>query len=130
VFVVPTGIGARIGGYAGDALPSAKLLSSVVDVLITHPNVMNGAMLYWPITNMLYLEGYALDSFASGKLGLRSITKKSQKIGLLMDRAVEEDLLKRHMQVADAARATLGLSIEECVITKESVGNASYTLVK
>ena len=42
VMIVPTGIGASIGGFAGDALPSAKLLSTVVDTLITHPNVMNG----------------------------------------------------------------------------------------
>lgn len=42
VMIVPTGIGASIGGYAGDALPAARLLSCVVDRLITHPNVLNG----------------------------------------------------------------------------------------
>lgn len=36
---MPTGIGAAIGGYAGDALPVARAFSSVVDCLITHPNV-------------------------------------------------------------------------------------------
>jgi hypothetical protein len=46
VMIVPTGIGASIGGYAGDALPAAKLISSVVDILTTHPNVLNGAMMY------------------------------------------------------------------------------------
>lgn len=40
VMIVPTGIGAAIGGFAGDALPVARALSSVVDCLITHPNVM------------------------------------------------------------------------------------------
>ena len=44
------------GGYAGDALPSARLLSHVTDWLVTHPNVMNGATLYWPIKNALYVE--------------------------------------------------------------------------
>ncbi|KAJ1425425.1 hypothetical protein SESBI_11139 [Sesbania bispinosa] len=39
VMIVPTGIGAAIGGYAGDALPVARALSTVVDCLITHPNV-------------------------------------------------------------------------------------------
>ena len=43
--VVPTGIGATIGGYAGDALPVARAFTAVCDRLITHPNVMNGAML-------------------------------------------------------------------------------------
>jgi len=41
VMIVPTGTGAAIGGFAGDALPVARALSSsVVDCLITHPNVM------------------------------------------------------------------------------------------
>lgn len=39
VVIVPTGVGAAIGGYAGDALPFARTLSTVVDCLITHPNV-------------------------------------------------------------------------------------------
>jgi len=43
VMVVPTGIGASIGGFAGDAMPAARVLASVVDKLVTHPNVMNGA---------------------------------------------------------------------------------------
>lgn len=38
--IVPTGVGASIGGFAGDALPVARALSSVVDCLISHPNVI------------------------------------------------------------------------------------------
>jgi hypothetical protein len=55
--IIPTGIGASIGGFAGDGLPAAKLLSTIADTLITHPNVVNGASMYWPISNMLYVEG-------------------------------------------------------------------------
>ena len=43
VHLVPTGIGAEIGGHAGDATPTAKLLASVCDTLITHPNVVNAS---------------------------------------------------------------------------------------
>jgi hypothetical protein len=57
ILVVPTGINAAIGGYAGDAMPVAKGLASVCDTLITHPNVMNGASLYAPQDNILYTEG-------------------------------------------------------------------------
>ena len=46
LMLVPTGIGCDIGGYAGDALPSARLLAAASGCLITHPNVMNGASLY------------------------------------------------------------------------------------
>lgn len=41
VMIVPTGVGASIGGFAGDALPVARTLASVVDCLISHPNVTN-----------------------------------------------------------------------------------------
>jgi hypothetical protein len=119
-----------IGGFAGDGLPSAKLLSQVADVLITHPNVMNGASLYWPVHNVLYVEGYALDEFATGRIGLRPLQNKSQKIGLLLDKAIEKELRIRHLQVADAARATLGFDVAECVITSNPVTVESLGLSK
>ena len=55
--IVPTGIGATIGGYAGDALPIARAIAQISDCLITHPNVLNGAQLYWQLHNALYVEG-------------------------------------------------------------------------
>jgi hypothetical protein len=122
VMVVPTGIGAAIGGFAGDALPSARLLSSCVDTLITHPNVLNGAMMYWPMSNALYVEGYALDEFAAGNIGLVPTQKRSHAIGLLLDKGIEESLLLRHMHVADAARATLGINVASVCVTDEPMG--------
>jgi hypothetical protein len=115
ILIVPTGIGAAIGGYAGDALPVAKTLAQVCDRIITHPNVMNGAMLYWNIPNSLYVEGYGLDQFAAGNWGLRPVHQN--KIGLILDQGIEPDLRLRQLQAVDAARATLGLSISDYVIT-------------
>ena len=105
VMIVPTGIGASIGGYAGDALPAARLLSCVVDRLITHPNVLNGAMMYWPMSNVLYVEGYALDEFAAGRLALQPLQHGGQRIGLLLDKGMEEDLVQRHLQVVMVTRS-------------------------
>jgi len=51
VLIIPTGIGAAIGGYAGDGIPVAKAIAQVCDRLITHPNFLNGAQLYWPLAN-------------------------------------------------------------------------------
>ncbi|MBE9230974.1 DUF3326 domain-containing protein [Cuspidothrix issatschenkoi LEGE 03284] len=115
ILIIPTGIGAAIGGYAGDALPVAKLISQVCDRLITHPNVMNAASLYWNIPNAFYVEGYGLDKFAAGEWGLRPV--RSNRVGLLLDQGIEPELMLRHLQVADAARASLGLSITNYVIT-------------
>lgn len=115
VLIVPTGVGATIGGYAGDALPVARAIAQVSDILITHPNVLNGANLYWNLPNALYVEGYALDRFAAGDWGLRSV--RQNRVGLILDRAIEPDLRVRHLQVADATRATLGLNLTDYVIT-------------
>jgi hypothetical protein len=118
--IIPTGIGASIGGYAGDALPVLRSIASVADCVITHPNVMNGASMYWNLPNVLYVEGYGLDQFAAGKWGLDPVHQN--RIGILFDRAIEQDLLLRHLQVADAARATLGLDIMDYCVTDQNVG--------
>ncbi|CAI5464588.1 unnamed protein product [Closterium sp. Yama58-4] len=115
VLIVPTGVGAEIGGFAGDALPVARAFSSVAECLIAHPNVLNGAMLYWPLPRALYVEGHALDRFARGEWGLQAV--HSNRVGLVFDQAIEEDLLQRHLQVADAARATLGIDIVGYTVT-------------
>ncbi|KAJ3694408.1 hypothetical protein LUZ60_009888 [Juncus effusus] len=115
VLIVPTGVGASIGGFAGDALPVARALSTVADCVISHPNVLNAAMLYWPIENTLYVEGFALDRFAEGNWGLRPVHQN--KVGLVLDAGIEEELKLRHLQVADATRASLGLPVIEYIIT-------------
>ncbi len=115
VLIIPTGIGAAIGGYAGDALPVARAVASVCDRLITHPNVLNGAQLYWSMPNAFYVEGYGLDKFASSCWGLRPV--RQNRIGLILDRGIEPDLQVRQLQAAEAARATLGLSLTDYVIT-------------
>ena len=117
VLIVPTGVGAAIGGYAGDALPVARMIAEVCDRLITHPNVLNGAQLYWNLPNALYVEGYGLDQVAAGNWGLRPVHQN--RIGLILDRGIESDLRLRHLQAADAARATLGLNLTEYVITDQ-----------
>ncbi|MEH2051265.1 DUF3326 domain-containing protein [Nostoc sp.] len=115
ILIVPTGVGAAIGGYAGDALPVARVIAQVCDRLITHPNVLNGASLYWNLPNAFYVEGYALDKFASGCWGLCPV--RSNRVGLLLDQGIEPELRLRHIQAADAVRATLGLTLTDYVIT-------------
>jgi hypothetical protein len=115
VLIVPTGVGAAIGGYAGDALPVARAIAQISDRLITHPNVLNGAQLYWPLDNTYYVEGYGLDRFAAQDWGLRPV--RQNKVGLLLDSAIEPELRLRHLQAADATRATLGLDLTDYVVT-------------
>ena len=120
LLLVPTGIGCAIGGYAGDALPSARLLAAASGCLITHPNVMNGAALYWRDPRIHYVEGYGLDRFAVGTWSLRPV--RQQRIGLLLDAGIEPELRERHLQVAEGCRATLGLEIGPVLTTEVPLG--------
>ena len=120
LLVVPTGIGCELGGYAGDALPAARLLAAASGCLITHPNVMNGAALYWSDPRLHYVEGWALDRFAAGRLALRLVRR--QRVGLLLDAGIEPELRTRHLQVADACRASLGLDIGPVVTSDVPLG--------
>ncbi|APB33743.1 hypothetical protein GlitD10_1422 [Gloeomargarita lithophora Alchichica-D10] len=118
--IIPTGIGASVGGYAGDALPVIRAMAEVVDGVITHPNVLNGAMLYWPLERVWYVEGYALDRFAAGDWGLQPVLQN--RIGVVLDAGIEPDLQLRHLQVIQAAQATLGLNIPGHVLSDLPLG--------
>ena len=109
LLVIPTGISCQQGGYAGDGLPAARLLAAASCCLITHPNVMNAASLYWSDRRIHYVEGWALDRFAAGELALAP--RASQRVGVLFDAGIEPELVLRHRQVIDACRASLGLPI-------------------
>jgi hypothetical protein len=115
LLVIPTGIGCAIGGHAGDALPAARVLAGASGCLITHPNVMNGAALYWSDPRIHYVEGSSLDRFATGMVVLRPVRR--QRLGLLLDAGIEPELRQRHLQVADGCRATLGLDVGPVVTT-------------
>jgi hypothetical protein len=126
VFLIPTGIGASIGGFAGDALPLARILSSLVDCLVTHPNVLNGATLFWPISNALYVEGYGLDQFCRGSWNLRPV--RQNRVGVILDAGLELDLYQRHIHAIQAAQATLGLQVDLVISTEYPLGvQVSYS---
>ncbi|KAK6123649.1 hypothetical protein DH2020_042603 [Rehmannia glutinosa] len=72
-------------------------------------------MLYWPMPNVLYVEGYALDRFAEGHWALQPVHQN--KVGLVLDAGIEKDLRIRHLQVVDATRASLGLPVVEYTVT-------------
>ena len=93
-FIVPTGIGASIGGYAGDAGAYARKLSEKY-TLIVNPNVVNAAGFSAINDNMLYVEGYALDLFFKEKIALRP--NKANKIGVIFDKEIPQNILNIHL---------------------------------
>ena len=107
VMLVPTGIGAEIGGHAGDACPAARLLASVCDTLITHPNVVNASDINEMPPNSLYVEGSVIADLLMGVCGL--VTSRANRVILLIDKHRDRQILASTINAVSAARATLGL---------------------
>ena len=79
VFIIPTGIGASIGGFAGDASKWARKISKKCK-LIVNPNVVNAACFSGITENMLYVEGFTLDSFFRGECCLEESNNNKKDI--------------------------------------------------
>jgi len=110
VLIIPTGLGAKIGGGCGDANPVAKLIASVSDKLITHPNVVNGADVNEMPNNTLYVEGSQLDDFLEGEIYLKKV--KSNRILVAVNSPVRPETIN----AVSSARATLGADIKMVVL--------------
>ena len=118
-FIVPTGIGASIGGFAGDASPYAKEFSKI-SKLIVNPNVVNAGGFSGINDNMLYVEGYSLDEFFKGNLNLQP--SYNNKIGIVFDKAIPDDVLNIHINTINAVKAVYGIDIPYYEVTKDNVG--------
>ncbi|MCY4529405.1 MAG: DUF3326 domain-containing protein [Chloroflexi bacterium] len=114
VLIVPTGIGAEIGGHAGDATPVARLLASVCDTLITHPNVVNASDLNEMPPNGLYVEGSLLSRFLMGAIGLRPV--RSNRVLVIIDAHPNERFARATVNAVNAARSTYGLKCPRVVV--------------
>lgn len=122
-FIVPTGIGASIGGYAGDASPYARKISQYAK-LIVNPNVVNAGGFSGINDNMFYTEGYAIDEFFKGKLNL--LPSIANKIGIIYDRAIPDDVLNIHINTQNAVSAVYGTNILAYEVTNQEVGVEFY----
>lgn len=118
-FIIPTGIGAAIGGFAGDASYWARKFASKCK-LIVNPNVVNAACFSGITENMLYVEGYALDEFFKGKLSLKPSSNNS--IGIIFDKAIPKPVLNVHINTINAVKTVYGTNICGYEITEENVG--------
>ncbi len=107
VLLIPTGIGAEIGGHAGDAGPVARLLASACDTLITHPNVVNASDINELPENGLYVEGSVISNLIMGTIGLQKV--RANRVMLVIDKHKESRISELTINAASAARAALGV---------------------
>ncbi len=122
-FIVPTGIGASIGGYAGDAGSYARMFSQHTN-LIVNPNVVNAGGFSAITESILYTEGYTLDSFFKGEINL--IPSIQNKIGIIYDKAIPLDVLNIHINTQNAVKCVYGIDIIAHTITEEEAGVDFY----
>lgn len=113
VMLVPTGVGASIGGHAGDATPAAALLASVSDTLILHPNVVNASDLIDLPSNSLYVEGSVITRLMMGTAGLQKV--RSNRVLVLIERHEDELFNEAAINAVNAARATYGLMCPQVI---------------
>lgn len=116
--IVPTGIGAAVGGYAGDAGIVVRYLASLADWVLTHPNAVNAALFYEQPAQVQYLEGSYLDAFFQRELGFQPVS--SQRIGVVIDRRCEP-LLPLLENVVHATTLSTGCPVTGYVLTQEPV---------
>ncbi len=118
-FIIPTGIGASIGGFAGDASIWARKIAKKCR-LIVNPNVVNAACFSGITDNMLYVEGYTLDEFFKGRLKLKP--SNENKIGIIFDKSIKPDVLNVHINTIHAVETVYGIKVTGYEITDEDVG--------
>ena len=112
-FLVPTGIGAEIGGHAGDAGPVARMLAEVCDTLVLHPNVVNAADLNDMPENALYVEGSVLTRLLMGTIGLERV--RANRVLVVIDDHEDEIFTNAAVNAVGGARAAYGLACPEVV---------------
>ncbi len=118
-FIVPTGVGASIGGFAGDAGLYARKIAEKFP-LIVNPNVVNAAVFSSITNNMLYVEGYSICEFFKGNLSL--IPSKNNKIGIIFDKAISKNVLNVHLNTINAMKTVFGIDIVGYEISDEPAG--------
>lgn len=119
--IIPTGLGASVGGHAGDAGSTARLLASVCDILITHPNVVNASDINEMTDNTFYVEGHALTKYLSGHIGLQKV--RQNRILVVIDGSANSRYIDAAINSVNAACSSYGLDCSDIVIL-----NPSFTM--
>ena len=112
-FLVPTGIGAEIGGHAGDATPAARLIAQTCDTLILHPNVVNASDVNEMPANSLYVEGSVITRLLMGTIALAPT--RSNRVLVIIDAHKDALFVNAAINAVGAARSSYGLVCPEVV---------------
>ena len=136
-FLIPTGIGCEIGGHAGDGTAVLKMISSVCDKVVTHPNVVNASDINEMPHNSLYVEGSHLTQFLMGTIGLSKVKQNRILAVIASDPENNKKFEKAAINSVNGARAVLGITadivvldspiyMEGCIVKNKAIGQVDY----
>lgn len=123
--LIPTGIGAELGGHCGDGNAVARLIASACDTLLTHPNVVNASDINEMKENTHYVEGSVLTRVFTGQAGLQPV--RSNRILLLMDAHDERYFNDEVINAISSARVTLGIECDAHEMTDKTESASRYS---
>ena len=119
LLLVPTGIGAELGGHSGDGGSLTRLIGANCDNLITHPNVVNAADINEIPDNGLYVEGSVISRLIMGKLGLQKVN--SNRVLMIIDEHTDQKFHELAINSVSAARAAFGLDCPAVITMEERI---------
>lgn len=126
VLLIPTGIGAELGGHCGDGNAVSRLIASACDNLITHPNVVNASDINEMTENTLYVEGSIITRLMMGQIGLQKV--RSNRILMLMDRHREDKIFNDEIvNAVSTARISLGIDCDVYEMEKSIKSVSAYS---
>jgi hypothetical protein len=125
VMIIPTGIGAELGGHCGDAGATARLVASACDTLITHPNVVNASDINEMTENTLYVEGSTLTRLFMGTIGLQPVRKN--KLLMIMEKNKDKYFNDEVINAVSSARVTMGLDCDVATMEGTLSSSATYS---
>ena len=124
--LIPTGIGAAIGGHAGDATPVAQLMASVCDNLVIHPNVVNASDINEMPANALYIEGSVLCRLIMGTVGIQPV--RANQVLVLLHPPPDRVFTNLAINAVNAARSSYGLNCPRVIeMDRPLVMSPDYT---
>lgn len=106
VFIIPTGLGCKIGGDAG-ANAQVKLIAECCNNLIVNPNAVNASDINEMTNNCWYTEGSIIDNMLEGMFRLER-PKTYNKILMVANPPIQPD----NINAMNASLHTLGADIQ------------------
>ena len=125
VLLIPTGVGAELGGHSGDGGALAVAMASLCDNLITHPNVVNASDINELPPNGLYVEGSLICRLLMGTVGLEKV--RSNRVLVVLDDHPDRTIVEHSINAASAARAAMGFDCTAVLKTSSLRMSSEYS---